>query len=91
MFEPGQTKGTVRFTIKPDGIVRKAMLAGDFTGWRGRTMRKQKNGSFTLTVPVAPGPHEYKFLLDGAWVVDPDNSAWALNPYGTLNSVLQAQ
>jgi hypothetical protein len=52
-------------------------------------MRKQKDGSYSTTVPLAVGSHEYKFILDGQWVVDPDNNAWALNPYGTLNSVVQ--
>jgi len=61
--------------------------AGTFSDWQPVQMRKQKDGSFVANVPAQPGNHEYKFIIDGEWVVDPDNGAWALNPYGTLNSL----
>jgi hypothetical protein len=32
--------------------------------------------------------HEYKFLVGQQWITDPDNSEWARNPYGTMNSVV---
>ena len=89
MFKQGQRKGTVRFEVKPANGAKKVQLAGDFTNWRPVEMLKQKNGAYAATVPVPLGNHEYKFIMDGQWVVDPDNNAWALNPYGTLNSVAQ--
>lgn len=89
MFGKGQKKGTVKFSVKPMNGVKKVQLAGDFSHWQPVDMSKQKNGSFAATIPLTPGTHEYKFLLDGEWVVDPDNGIWALNPYGTLNSVAQ--
>ena len=87
MFTRGQKNGTIQFTLKPGNGTKKVQVAGDFTDWRPVDMRKQKTGSFAATVPVPPGAHEYKFILDGQWVVDPDNNAWACNPFGTLNSV----
>lgn len=89
MFSKGQKKGTVKFSVKPSGGVKKAAVAGDFSEWKLVELRKQKDGSFAATVPLKAGSYEYKFVLDGEWVVDPDNNAWALNPYGTLNSVAQ--
>ena len=89
MFSKGQKKGTVKFAIKSANGCKKVQVAGDFSNWRPVEMRKQKDGAFVATVPVGNGNHEYKFILDGEWVVDPDNNAWALNPYGTLNSVAQ--
>lgn len=88
MYDKGRKKGTVRFSVKPLGGAKKVSIAGDFNDWQPAPLRKSKD-EFALTLPVAGGTHEYKFLVDGQWIVDPDNSAWALNPYGTLNSVAQ--
>jgi 1,4-alpha-glucan branching enzyme len=87
MFSKGQKPGSVRFKITPASNARKVMIAGDFSQWKPVTMKKQKDGSFVATVDLRPGAYEYKFIVDDQWVVDPDNNAWALNPYGTVNSV----
>jgi 1,4-alpha-glucan branching enzyme len=87
IFIRGQKSGTIQFIIKPGNGAKKVQLAGDFTDWRPVEMRKQKSGAFAATVPVPPGNHEYKFILEGQWIVDPDNRDWACNPFGTLNSV----
>ena len=91
MVEKGRKKGTVRFSLAPAGGASKVELVGSFTDWLGVPMRKQKNGSYVAIVPVVPGTYEYKFIVDGDWVVDPDNSAWVMNPFGTFNSVLHAE
>ena len=88
MVDKGRKKGTARFAFKPDNGARVVELAGSFSQWQPIRMRKQKNGSFVSIVPLADGTHEYKFIIDGEWTVDPDNNAWAMNPYGTLNSTL---
>jgi hypothetical protein len=36
----------------------------------------------------APGNSEYKFIVDGKWILDPDNKLYEENQYGTGNSVL---
>jgi len=87
MYGKGRKKGTVRVCLQADGA-RSVAVAGSFSNWEPVRMRKQKNGSFVANVAAAPGNYEYKFVVDGDWQVDPDNSAWSLNPYGTLNSVM---
>ena len=87
MIAKGSKKGTVRFSISPGSEVKKVLLVGEFNAWKGTAMPKQKDGSFAIVVDLSPGTHEYKFIVDGQWRVDPDNGAWALNPFGTLNSV----
>jgi len=91
MVGKGSTKGTTRFSLKAENSVKKVQLAGDFSKWKATSMTKQKNGTFVAVVPLKPGNYEYKFIVDGQWRVDPDNGAWALNPYGTLNSVVTVQ
>ena len=90
MIAKGTKKGSVKFSIKPGNGAKQVSLAGCFNEWKPAAMKKQKDGSFSLAVDsLKAGPHEYKFIVDGQWVVDPDNNKWALNPYGTLNSVVQ--
>lgn len=86
MYGKGRKKGTVRFAVQADGG-KKVAVVGTFSDWLPVQMRKQKDGSFVANIAVPPGNHEYKFIIDGEWVVDPDHGAWALNPYGTLNSL----
>lgn len=91
MFGKGQKKGTVKFSIKASNGAKSAELAGDFTDWEPIEMKKQKTGNFAVTVPLTSGTYQYKFIVDGQWVADPDNDLWAPNPYGSLNSVAQVQ
>ncbi len=91
MFSKGKKKNTIRFSFHPrEGVpVKKVQLVGDFSEWQPLVMRKQKSGTYVLNIESNPGPHEYKFIVDGNWLVDPGNNSWSLNPYGTLNSVAQ--
>jgi 1,4-alpha-glucan branching enzyme len=88
MIGKGNKKGTTRFALKPAASVKKVAVAGSFDDWRFLAMKKQKDGAFVATVAIPAGNYEYKFVVDDQWIVDPDNNAWALNPYGTLNSLL---
>ena len=91
MVTKGKQKGEYKFVYKPAGKVSKVSVAGSFNQWKPQTMRKQKTGAYALTVPLAEGYYEYKFLADGRWVDDAENGAYAFNPYGTLNSVLKVE
>ena len=88
MYCKGQSKGTVNFSLRPAKQAGRVAVAGDFNGWKPTVMRKQKDGAFVASVAVRPGRFEYKYLVDGEWVHDPDVPAMALNCYGTVNSVL---
>lgn len=87
MIGKGSRKGTVRFSIRPAEGAEKARIAGDFNNWQPQPMRRNKKGEFVAVVPLDTGTYEYKYLVDGQWVSDPDNNTFAANPYGTLNSV----
>jgi 1,4-alpha-glucan branching enzyme len=68
---------------------RSVLLAGDFTGWADHAvaMKRTTNGDWKASVALTPGRHEYRFIVDGQWVDDPQCSDRATNPYGTANSV----
>jgi 1,4-alpha-glucan branching enzyme len=87
MFEK-MIGGRLRFLLRPVGDANEVFVAGDFTDWKPVRMRKQKDGCFQTWLRVSGGMHEYKFLVGQQWITDPDNSEWARNPYGTMNSVV---
>jgi 1,4-alpha-glucan branching enzyme len=89
MFGPARRKGTTRFALRPPPGAAKVQLAGDFTGWSLRAMRRGKDGTFAANVQLPRGLYEYKFLVDGQWALDPDNATVASNPFGSFNSVAE--
>ncbi len=44
---------------------------------------------FKASLRVPAGTHEYKFIVDGKWVEDPDNKIKTINAFGSANSVAQ--
>ncbi len=88
MVSRGNKGGTTRFSHHPAEGTRNVFVAGDFTGWEPKPMRRKGDGQFVVVLPVPPGEHEYKFVVDGQWITDPDNASFAMNPFGGLNSVV---
>lgn len=87
MYEIARKHGMVRFALRPGADSRAVAVAGDFSLWKPIVMKKQKDGTFVGNVPVDHETFEYKFLVDGQWIQDPDHSTWAANAFGTVNSV----
>jgi 1,4-alpha-glucan branching enzyme len=79
--------GKLKFTFRPVDGAHEVFVAGDFTEWKPVRMRRQEDGHFGISLRVPLGNHEYKFVVGQEWIPDPDNAEWALNPYGTMNSV----
>ena len=80
---------TFKLQAKPGSVVT---VAGSFNNWdAGANPLKDKDGSgaFAAIILLAPGSHEYKFVVDGVWCVDPGCAEWVQNDLGTLNSVLR--
>ena len=91
MVKKGRKRGTIRFGLLPTNGAKTVKLAGDFSDWQPIAMRKQKDGSFAVTIPLERGEHQYKFMIDDQWLLDPDNHSNAVNSFGSLNSVVMAE
>ena len=87
MYEKGKRKGTVRFAITVPAASQTVLLAGDFNNWKPTAMHKRKDGVYVADVPVSAETCEYKYVVDGRWITDPDHASFALNPFGTANSL----
>ena len=48
-------------------------------------MKRNPTGVWTATVPLDPGAHQYRFVVDGLWIDDPQATAHEANPFGTQN------
>lgn len=77
------------FSLRPGAAAKEVFLAGDFTNWEPVAMARREDGSFALGVSLRRGRYEYKYIVDGQWIVDPDISLWAANPFGSVNSVIE--
>lgn len=77
-----------RFEGKPDA--KAVYVAGEFNGWDPAVDRMVKrNGGFSKKVRLAPGKHQFKFVVDGEWVADPAAEEQVENAFGSVNSVVQ--
>src|SRR5262245_34273007 len=83
-------KQTFRFTA-PGAM--SVLLAGDFTHWQeaAMPMHKGKDGAWSIQVPLTPGRHTYRFIVDGEWRDDPECTVRIPNPYGSADMVRQVE
>ena len=77
---------------------RAVFLAGTFKNWTpddATRLHRQAEGKWALTLPLAPGRHEFKFVVDGQWCCEPGCEheyrgcpKCVANELGTMNRVL---
>lgn len=67
-------------------------VTGDFTKWstEGVSLTRGTDGAWRGVFQVAPGRHEYRLLVDGAWTDHPQATERVANPFGTLNCVFRS-
>lgn len=83
----------VTFTVHADKG-KSVYLAGVFNQWSLTAKKmayKAKSGIYTATIKLAPGSYEYKFVIDGTWCADPENTNSVPNDQGTFNSVIDVK
>jgi 1,4-alpha-glucan branching enzyme len=69
-------------------------LAGSFNNWdpkRHQMKDTRGKGKYAITLMLPKGEHEYKYVINGNWVVDPECQDWVRNSLGTLNSVKKVE
>ena len=65
-------------------------LVGDFNDWNisAHPLKSNSKGIWKISLELMPGRYEYRFLIDGGWRNDPNNTTFAPNPFGSDNSVI---
>lgn len=87
---PNLTPDGVVFNFKPEGKPAKIFLAGNFNKWNPsdpQFLLKQEgpDGLWTITVKLAPGTYQYKFVADDQWIKDPSSPSSAPDGFGGQN------
>jgi 1,4-alpha-glucan branching enzyme len=84
-------KRSVTFTVNADPG-SKVYLGGTFNDWdylKYPLGEASGDGVFVIVCMIAPGVHEYKFHVNGTWVLDRQNPRLCQNTFGSLNNVLE--
>lgn len=86
---PTAVLGVAEFElINPDA--KAVFLAGSFNGWKPEQtpLERTRDGKWLRELRLAPGRHEYLFVVDGSWQPDPRAKESVENPFGGSNSVV---
>lgn len=69
---------------------KAVFVAGEFNHWSttATPLQRGDDGKWTVDVPLPPGKHSYKFIVDGDWKVDDANPEQTPDGFGGMNSVV---
>jgi 1,4-alpha-glucan branching enzyme len=76
-------------TFKLPGYLEahEVYLAGNFNNWSTLSdPMKFENGAWSIQINLEPGVWAYKFIVDGRWIVDPNNKERFDDGFGNINS-----
>jgi hypothetical protein len=93
---PNVTPDGVVFNFKTEGRDKKIFLAGSFNEWNpsnAQYLMKDDDGDgvWSITVKLAPGTYQYKYVIDGKWTQDPYGPAEAADGFGGRNSQFEVK
>lgn len=79
----------VTFTLPGYASAKHVLLSGTFNGWStsGYTMQNI-DGIWQIKIYLPEGKHAYKFIVDGNWILDPNNKLYEPNQFNSQNSII---
>ena len=76
------------FKLRGYTNAKKVILAGSFNNWDEHSYEMLKmDYGWEYVIPLSGGKHHYKFIVDGEWILDPNNSVKEYADDGNINSV----
>jgi len=84
----------VEVTVELDApFATEVYISGQFNDWAAEAdpLTKGEDDIWRVTLTLAPGQYEYKFVVDGTWMEDPDNPDSVADPFGGNNSLLTVE
>jgi len=72
---------------------KNVSLAGTFNNWSTNSLKMNKDdkGVWRVKLKLKPGCYEYKFVIDGKWMTDPENMFTSISNSGIVNSVVEVK
>jgi AMP-activated protein kinase-like protein len=78
------------FTLPGFAAARGVYLAGSFNKWNPSELPMTRGADgWSIDIYLKPGTYTYKFVVDGKWYEDPNNSSRLPDEHRGSNSVLQ--
>lgn len=95
-FGSGQYQNSVlavqpnhQFALPGYEDAQEVIVTGSFNGWNTSGYRMTfRDDQWTLPIWLKPGRYSYKFIIDGEWIIDPENNQRERNEFNGENSVL---
>lgn len=85
-------KGNVTFRLRGFPNARVVAVAGDFNKWnQSQLLFSKEDGDWVCRVQLPAGKYQYKFIVDGDWLTDPNNPTTVHDERGITNSLLTAE
>ncbi len=82
-------EGNITFSLNGFPDAKKVVLSGSFNKWDEDLFRMKKSKDcWAITLKIRPGEYEYKFIVDGDWIEDPDNPLKRRNEFNEYNSFI---
>ena len=89
LLPPPSLKGNTTFHLKGYKDASIVALAGSFNNWdQSQYVFGREGDEWVCRIDLEPGKHAYKFIVDGNWLLDPDNPNSEDDDYGVKNSVI---
>lgn len=84
-----QQKDRKKFYLPRKDSARSITIAGSFNNWNPQSnyLRKMNDG-WEIYLKLAPGEYEYKYVVDGQWILDPANKNQRKDNNGNSNSLI---
>ncbi|TAD86808.1 MAG: hypothetical protein EAY75_07100 [Bacteroidetes bacterium] len=78
-----------RFVLNGFSRAKNVVLSGNFNDWNAAQLRMQKTAKgWEINYVLGPGNYQYKFIVDGQWIVDPQGGPPVGDGMGNQNSFL---
>ena len=80
------------FTLKAPAA-KQVLVCGEFNGWQPEAapMTRRADGTWETSLALHPGRYQYKFVVDGNWIHDPNAKINVPNEHHSLNSVIEVR
>jgi beta-lactamase regulating signal transducer with metallopeptidase domain len=85
-------RGNVTFRLRGFANAKVVAVAGDFNKWnQSQFIFAREGGEWVCRVSLPEGTYQYKFIVDGNWLTDPNNPQSVHDRRGFENSLLKAE
>src|ERR1044071_5170303 len=85
-------KGNTTFRLKGYADASLVVLTGTFNNWNQSQLLFAREGdAWVCRVDLDPGVYQYKFIVDGDWLLDPSNPDTAEDEAGNVNNVIEVK